>query len=223
MNMLKVNDIVVGYNRKAVAGPLSFEFRDGECVMLRGANGSGKSTLLKTLAGLLKPLSGSFSANGQTVMVPTHIPKVKGFTVREFIRTSFLKGTNIFGKLDKEAEAEVEKAIVALELEPLADKDLSRVSDGEFQKACIATALTRKAGVILLDEPTAFLDVDNRIMVLKTLQGIAHGDFGASTLATVPAASESRFLAGPTVIFSTHDIHDGEKFSDSTLKLTVKQ
>ena len=198
--MLKANELIIGHRGIKVAGSLTFEYPDGQSVMLCGPNGSGKSTLMKTLAGLLPPLSGGFSAGGPVVMVPTHIPKVKGFSVREFIRTSLFSASGLFRKLNAESECLVKEAIRMLGLERLADKDISLVSDGEFQKACIATALTRKAGVILLDEPTAFLDVDNRVMVLRTLQELAHG-------------------TGTTVIFSTHDIYDGARFSDATLRL----
>lgn len=198
--MLKADELIIGHRGSKVAGPLTFEYPDGQSVMLCGSNGSGKSTLMKTLAGLQPPLSGGFSAGGAVVMVPTHIPKVKGFSVREFIRTGLFSASGLFRKLNAESERLVEEAIRTLGLERLADKDISLISDGEFQKACIATALTRKAGVILLDEPTAFLDVDNRVMVLRTLQELAHG-------------------TGTTVIFSTHDIYDGARFSDATLRL----
>lgn len=197
--MIKAVDIVVGYG-KAVAGPLSFSFADGECVMLRGRNGSGKTTLMKTIAGILKPLSGSFETGGQAVLVPTRIPKVKGFTVEEFVRTGMLATAGSFRRLDRESEKALVESICMMELETLASKDLSRISDGEFQKACIASALTRKANVLMLDEPTAFLDVENRVMVLKTLQRLAHE-------------------TGTTIIFSTHDIHDGALYSDSVLAL----
>ena len=183
-----------------IAGPLSFSFEDGECVMLRGRNGSGKTTLMKTLAGILKPLAGSFETGGEAVLVPTRIPKVSGFTVEEFIRTGMLTEYGAFRRLDRKAEATLEEAINMMDLGDLAAKDISKISDGEFQKACIATALTRKANVIMLDEPTAFLDVENRIMVLRTLQNLAH---------------ETR----STVIFSTHDIHDGALYSDAVLAL----
>lgn len=197
--MIKAVDIVVGYG-KAVAGPLSFSFADGECFMLRGRNGSGKTTLMKTMAGILKPLSGSFETGGQAVLVPTRIPKVKGFTVEEFVRTGMLATAGSFRRLDRESEKALVEAISMMELEALASKDLSRISDGEFQKACIAAALTRKANVLMLDEPTAFLDVENRVMVLKTLQRLAHE-------------------TGTTIIFSTHDVHDGALYSDSVLAL----
>ena len=194
--MLKADRLVIGRGGSQVAGPLSFEYPDGHSVMLCGPNGSGKSTLLKTLAGLLSPLSGGFSTGGEVVMLPTHIPKVKGFSVREFLRTSLVHTSQRGGASEKA----IEESIGMLGLNLLEDKDISRISDGEFQKACIAAALSRKANVILLDEPTAFLDVDNRIMVLRTLQDIA-GE------------------TGTTVVFSTHDIHDGARFSDETLSL----
>ncbi len=198
--MLKANELVIGHRGIRVAGPLTFEYSDGQSVMLCGPNGSGKSTLMKTLAGLLPPLSGGFSAGGAVVMAPTHIPKIKGFSVREFIRTSLSAASGMFRKLNEEAERSLEDSVRILGLDALADKDISLISDGEFQKACIAAALTRKAGVILLDEPTAFLDVDNRRMVLRTLQELARA-------------------TRTTVIFSTHDIHDGARFSDCKLSL----
>ncbi len=198
-DMLTVNEIVVGY-KAPVAGPLTFSYPDGQCVMLTGRNGSGKTTLMKTLAGLLSPVSGAFESDGEVLMVPTRIPKVKGFSVREFIRTSMLQKSGVFSKLDPRAEHSLEEVIRLMNLEGLADKDLSRISDGEFQKACIATAMTRRANVILLDEPTAFLDVENRVMVLGALQSVAHS-------------------TGTTIIFSTHDIYDGERYSDDRLEI----
>ena len=197
--MIKASDIVVGYNNK-VAGPLSFEYSDGECVMLRGRNGSGKTTLMKTIAGILPPLSGTLETGGSAVLVPTRIPKVKGFTVSDFVRTGMLAESGAFRKLDRGAESRAREAIRVMELNQLADKDLSRISDGEFQKACVAAALTRRANVLMLDEPTAFLDVENRVMVLHTLQRLAHE-------------------TGTTIIFSTHDIHDGALYSDTVLAL----
>ena len=204
--MIKASDIVVGYPvaglplPPGVAGPLSFYFADGECVMLKGRNGSGKTTLMKTLAGALKPLSGAFEAGGEVVMFPSSITKVKGFTVEEFVRTGMMSEYGSFRKLDDDARRNLRNALEMMELSGLAGKDISMISDGEFQKACIATALTRNANVLMLDEPTAFLDVENRVMVLSTLQRIAN-------------------QTGRTILFSTHDIHDGALYSDSVLAL----
>ena len=197
--MLKAKNLIVGY-KKAICEPLSFSFGDGKCIMLTGPNGSGKSTLLKTLAGLIPPVSGKFSSSGRVIMVPTHIPKVKGFTVKEFILTGMLHSSGMFGRLRPSAEKAADEAIDALGLGSLESQDLSRISDGEFQKACMATALTNEASVLLMDEPTAFLDVDNRIMVLSTLRSLARE-------------------SGTTVMFSTHDISDGAKYSDAEISL----
>lgn len=198
--MIKARQLIIGHGLAKVAGPLDFRFEDGCCVMLKGLNGSGKTTLMKTLSGQIRPLSGDFISGGRVVMVPSRIPKVKGFTVREFARTVASPSTSLFHRPDPASEARIDTALGILGISGLGEKDLSQTSDGEFQLACTATALLRDANVIMLDEPTAFLDVQNRIMVLKTLQTLAH----------------DRSI---TVIFSTHDIHDGAAYSDKVLEL----
>ena len=84
------------------------------------------------------------------------------------------------------------------------ERDISTLSDGEFQKACIASALVRNASVILLDEPTAFLDAENRINVLKTLRTLCNGTAGNRR---------------PAIIFSTHDLHDGLEVCTKVIEL----
>lgn len=197
--MIEAERIVAGYG-SPVAGPLDFSYPDGSCIMVTGRNGSGKTTLMKTLAGQIPPLSGSFRSGGPVVMVPTRIPKVKGFSVREFILTGLGQGYGPFRKPGPEVLAAEEHAVRLLGLHDIESKDLGRISDGEFQKACTAIALVRRANVILLDEPTAFLDVENRKMVLSVLRDISRS-------------------TGATVLFSTHDIHDGSLYSDGNLKL----
>jgi len=174
--MLSVKDITLGYGDRTLASGISFTLDRGECVLLCGPNGSGKTTLLRKLA----------SAGG-AVMVPTRIPKVKGFSVREFLRTSEYLLTDALGRLDVQNQKKADEALGALGILHLAGRDISTLSDGEFQKACIATALARDASVLLLDEPTAFLDVDAKAEVLATLRRI------------------SRDRA---VLFSSHDIHE---------------
>ncbi|MBQ1699827.1 MAG: ABC transporter ATP-binding protein [Bacteroidales bacterium] len=197
--MIEAERIVAGYG-SPVAGPLDFSYPDGSCMMVTGRNGSGKTTLMKTLAGQIPPLSGSFRSGGPVVMVPTRIPKVKGFSVREFILTGLGQGYGPFRKPGPEVLAAEENAVRLLGLHDIESKDLGRISDGEFQKACTAIALVRRANVILLDEPTAFLDVENRKMVLSVLRDISRS-------------------TGATVLFSTHDIHDGALYSDGNLEL----
>lgn len=187
--MIKAENIVAGYNGHEVIRDVSFIAGPGECILLCGANGSGKSTLMKTLTGAIPPLGGKLSSEGAMVFVPTGIPKVKGFSLKEFIRTACYRDTNVWGKPSREATQAIDEAVLMLGIEDLSDKDISCISDGEFQKACIASALARRADTILLDEPTAFLDVDSRMTVLRCLSQIA---------------KEKNIC----VLFSSHDIHE---------------
>jgi iron complex transport system ATP-binding protein len=95
----------------------------------------------------------------------------------------------------------MEEALKMLGIEGLRKRDISTLSDGEFQKACLATGLTRKAEVLLLDEPTAHLDVENRIDVLRTLREVAR-------------------KTGTAVLFSSHDLHDALQVADRVFALT---
>lgn len=187
--MVRTENLSIGYGGRSMVEGISFEACPGECILLCGSNGSGKSTLMKTLAGLLQPIGGRIACDGTMVLVPTGIPKVKGFTMREFIRTGCYRDTNLWGKASERMSREMDEAMDLLDIAGLADRDISEISDGEFQKACIASALTRSASVLLLDEPTAFLDVDSRATVLQALAKIAREK-------------------GKTILFSSHDIHE---------------
>ena len=137
----------------------------------------------------------------QIILIPTNIPKVKGFTVEAFIHTGCYKESDWRGKVSKETEQRMEDAMDVLGIKELRKRDISTLSDGEFQKACLATGLTRKAEVLLLDEPTAHLDVENRIDVLRTLREVAR-------------------KTGTAILFSSHDLHDALQVVDRIFVLT---
>lgn len=181
--------VSVGYGGKALFSPATFEIYAGECILLCGANGSGKSTLLKALAGIRPLLSGHVSGDMTPPMIPSGIPKAEGFTLRSFIRTACYSISDWAGRLSPETVAAAEEAMESLGIADLADRDISGLSDGEFQKGCIASALARKSPLVLLDEPTAFLDAENKISVLATLR-------------------ETAARTGTAFLFSSHDIRD---------------
>ena len=187
--MLKVDHLTIGYDSRELVRDISFELAPGECVLLAGPNGTGKTTLLRALA-----------AEG-VVLIPTNIPKVKGFTVDAFVRTGCYRESDWRGRVSKEVEGRMEEALKMLGIEELRKRDISTLSDGEFQKACLATGLTRRADVLLLDEPTAHLDVENRIDVLRTLQEVTR-------------------KTGTAVLFSSHDLHDALQVADRVFALT---
>lgn len=135
------------------------------------------------------------------VLIPTSIPKVKGFTVEEFVRTGCYKESDWAGRLSAKMEKRMAEALDLLGLKELSTRDISTLSDGEFQKACIAVGLTRDCKLLMLDEPTAFLDVDGRAMVLGALKNAAE-------------------KAGICVIFTSHDLHVSLQFCHRVLAFT---
>ena len=188
--MLKVDKMTIGYGNRVLVRDISFEMARGECVLLAGANGTGKTTLLRTLAEV-----------GTAALIPTNIPKVKGFTVESFIHTGCYKESDWRGRISEEVEMKMEDAFDVLGIQELRHRDISTLSDGEFKKACLAVGLTRQAEVLLLDEPTAFLDVENRIGVLEMLREVAR-------------------KTGTAILFSSHDLHDALPVVDRVFALT---
>ena len=178
--LLEVKNLSIGHDGKDLFSGMNFDICEGDCIMLCGANGSGKSTLLRALSRM----------DDRIVLIPSRIPKIFGFTLSEFVRLCCFSQSDMGGRLPEKLESKLEHALERLGLSALAGRDISTLSDGEFQKACIASALVREASIILLDEPTAFLDAESRISVLSTLRSLS---------------SEK------AIIFSTHDLHEGAK------------
>lgn len=192
--LIHIEGLKIGHGKKVLYENIAFDIHEGDCIMLCGANGSGKTTLLKAIADLQ-------GTESRITMIPSRIPKVKGFTVREFVKVSCFKQTDLAGKLSEHDATTLEKALDRLGIAHLKDRDISTLSDGEFQKACIAASLVQHAEVILLDEPTAFLDAENKIAVLQGLADLCGGE------------------DSPAVIFSTHDLHEGLKACNKVIAL----
>lgn len=191
-NLIHVRNLNIGHKDRILYNDINFDITEGDCIMLCGANGSGKTTLLKTLVRTYDNIA----------MIPTRIPKIAGFTVSEFVRISCFRHSDLGGRLSEHQEKALQEALERSGTAHLASRDLSTLSDGEFQKAGIAAAIARKAPIILLDEPTAFLDTENRIAVLKCIRHIC-------TSTETPAA----------VIFSTHDLTEGLETANKVFAL----
>lgn len=188
--MFTVDALTLEAGAQVLAQDVSFSLEEGECVLLAGPNGAGKTTLLKAL-----------SQREGVSMIPTGIPKVKGFRVRDFLRTSLYRESGWAFRLGAQRERDLSDAAARTGIVPLLERDLSTLSDGEFQKACVAAALVRRSKVLLLDEPTAFLDVDGRMCVLRTLR----------------AAADRLGLA---VLFTSHDLSVALPMADRVFVLT---
>lgn len=183
--MIRIDIPSIGYGSRVLARDIRLDIAGGECILLAGANGCGKTTLLRAIPNAL--------------LIPTGIPKVKGFTVRSFIRTGCFRESR--WKRSEALESRITEALAALGIAELDGRDLSILSDGQFQKACLAIALTRRADLLLLDEPTAFLDVEGRRAVLQTIRQMSR-------------------RSGIPVLFSSHDLRDALEVADRVAGIT---
>ena len=180
---LEVADLTVSYHRVPAVHHIAFALECGECVALMGPNGAGKTTLLKTLAGLLKPESGSIVFHGRKVMGATedfaYLPQRENIdwdfplTVRglvemgRYLRVGWARR---FRKIDDDA---VDAAIEKMRLGDLQTRQISALSGGQQQRAFLARSLAQEAHVFLLDEPFSGLDEPARVGLSATLGDLA--------------------------------------------------
>jgi len=200
--LLTAEDLTVGYlaNRKTprpVAGPLALALWPGELVCLLGPNGAGKSTLLRTLAGLQPPLSGRLDLAGvalarlsaaerarQLSIVLTDRVDAGNLTVWELVSLGRHPHTGWLGALSAGDEAQVRAALAATDTTGLARRPVGELSDGERQKVLLARAVAQDTPVVLLDEPTAHLDLPNRVALMRLLHRLARQTGKAILLST---------------------------------------
>lgn len=193
-SLLETERLSIGYRLKGgreslVARTLSLELKRGELVCLLGPNGVGKSTLIRTLAGLDEPLSGRIDLDGQDVrsLSPRQRARMVSVVLTENVAVGMLSAyalvalgrhphTRWTGNLLAEDRERIEWALRAVGAEDLADRQVGELSDGERQKVMIARALAQDASVLLLDEPTAFVDLPRRVELMRILSDLAHRD-----------------------------------------------
>ncbi len=198
MAVLTATSLCTGYQAEApVSKGLSLSLEAGELVCLLGPNGAGKSTLLRTLAGMQAPLSGEVRLLGDRLhrLPPRTLARRLSLVLSEPLRVGLLSAydvvalgrhpyTNWWGGLSDRDDRVVRWALSAVGAEALSQRPLARLSDGERQRVAVARALAQEPALLLLDEPTAHLDVPGRVEVLQLLRQLARETRRAIVLST---------------------------------------
>ncbi len=211
MALIRIQGVEVRYNSVKALDDISMDVDEGEIVAVLGPNGSGKTTLLKTIDGILKPVKGSVYIDSKNVLqmgrkeaaklvsfVPQHINMVQGVKVIDFVVTG-RKPHIDFAPTTRDIEL-VLKYLRYVDAEHLADRDIMELSGGEFQRILIARALVAEPRIILLDEPTANLDIKYQIAILNLIAKL----------------SKEKKL---TVVMSLHDLTQAYRYAEKAIFL----
>ena len=200
--LLETQNLTIGYPARRglprlISESIHVRLEPGELVCLLGPNGVGKSTLLRTLAGMQPPLHGQVRVAGADVyrlpprqlarclsVVLTDRAEVGALSVRTVVALGRYPYTDWTGRLTAHDEAVVDKALAAVGIAAFAPRSVHELSDGERQKVLIARALAQEPQLLLLDEPTAFLDLPRRVELMAILRRLTRQDGRAVLLST---------------------------------------
>lgn len=209
---IRLRDLSIGYpdkhNTKRVAEHLNASIHSGELTCLLGTNGVGKSTLLRTLSAFQPPLGGTIDLLDRPLstyddrqlatvigVVLTEKSDIRNMTVEELVGLGRSPYTGFWGTLKESDRRIVHEAIARVHIEPLTQRMVHTLSDGERQKVMIAKALAQETPIIFLDEPTAFLDFPSKVEVMQLLHNLTH-------------------TLQKTVFMSTHDLELALQIAD---------
>lgn len=207
--MIRINNITTGYDGHRLLDGASLSIGAGEVAALVGRNGSGKSTLLRAVAGLGGVDSGEVLLGGRDIrrMTAQQLAETVSFVTTERVRIPNLRCrdvvalgrapyTNWIGRMQPGDAAIVEQSLAIVGMSEYAGRTMERMSDGECQRVMIARALAQQTPVILLDEPTSFLDLPNRYEICGLLRDLAHNE-------------------GKSILYSTHELDIALSLCDS--------
>ena len=215
--MIRFNNLSLGYGLRTLIDSLTGEVRCGELTALVGRNGTGKSTLLRAIAQLGEIYSGDIFLNGKPIgdISPAELSTLVAFVTTDKVRIANLRCrdvvalgrapyTNWIGRMQQQDNEIVEQALASVGMSDYADKTMDRMSDGECQRIMIARALAQQTPIILLDEPTAFLDMPNRYELCTLLRKLAHEE-------------------NKCIFFSTHELDIALELCDSIALISPPQ
>lgn len=208
MNLLSTRRLTLAYDGTSIIMNLDLAIPAGKITTLVGPNGCGKSTLLRGLARLLKPRSGTVNLDGTDIfklsskavakrlgILPQGPVAPEGLTVRDLVAQGRYPYQNWLQQWSKEDERLVEQALATTGMTPLADRALDTLSGGQRQRAWIAMALAQDTEILLLDEPTTFLDLAHQVEVLDLLY-------------------ELNQTEGRTIVMVLHDLNQACRYAD---------
>lgn len=201
----------VGYQGRALIRDIQIGLERGEILTLIGPNGAGKSTILKSIAGQLRPVAGTAFLDGRDMfrlsgralaqkmaVVFTEKLRAELMTCEDVVATGRYPYTGHFGILTEDDKRAVKEAMELVHVSQIKDQDFSKTSDGQRQRVMLARAICQEPEIVILDEPTSFLDVKYKLEFLSVLQ-------------------ELRLKRGLTVIMSLHELELAERVSDRIL------
>lgn len=213
MNTIQLKDLSIGYKlhngkTKTIASHINASVESGMLTCLIGRNGTGKSTLLRTMTGFIPPLEGQVILEGRDLsilsaterariisIVLTERPETDNITVNELVGMGRLPYTNFWGTLQEEDRQIVDDAMQMIGIYELRNRKIGTLSDGEKQKAMIGKAIAQQTPVIILDEPTAFLDYPSKQETMLLLHQLAQE-------------------LNKTIFLSTHDLNIAYQVAD---------
>lgn len=208
---LHLDNVSVGYNGKPLIHDIEIGIPRGDIVTLIGPNGSGKSTILKSITRQLALIGGKVLFSEKEIrgysfrelstkmaVVLTERMKPELMTCHDIVATGRYPYTGRLGVLSQEDERKVEEALRAVHAEELGFRDFNAISDGQRQRVLLARAICQEPDIIILDEPTSFLDVRHKLELLSILRRMAKEN-------------------GITVVMSLHEIDLAQKISDKII------